>query len=117
AQAAPRLHQLLADELLIGLENGEGIDPILGRDTAHRRQRIAFVEQAVENHSDDAIAQLSINRLTVVPFTVHPVFHRTHWRAVASGYWLAGAGGSSGVIHNYNTNALASTFLRFFWPI
>src|SRR5205823_13395575 len=116
AEAAPGLDQLLADQLLIGLENGEGIYPIFRRDIAHRWQHIAFVENAVENHSDDTIPQLSINRLTVVPFTVHPVFRRTHWRAVASGPWLFGVGGSSGVIHNYNTNALASTFLRFFWP-
>ena len=115
-QTAPDLDQLLADQLLIGLENGEGIDPIFCRDIADRGQRIAFVEHAVENHSDDTIPELSINRLTVVPFTVHPVFHRTHWRAVASGPWLFGVGGSSGVIHNYITNALASTFLRFFWP-
>src|SRR5437773_10804144 len=90
----------------------------------HGMQRIAFVEHAVENHSDDTIPQLSINRLTVVPFTVHPVFHWALWHAVsssrsrsakaeASGLWLTGVGRSSGVIHNYNTCAPASTFFIF----
>src|SRR5207245_9920922 len=89
AEPAPGFDQLFADQLLICLENGEGIDPIFGRDIAHRWQRIAFLEQAVENHGNDTIPQLSINRLTVVPFTVHPVFHRV----------------SLSDIHNYITNA------------
>src|SRR5439155_21118757 len=55
AEPAPGLDQLLAGQLLISLENGEGIEPIFGGNTADRRQRIAFVEHAVENHSDDTI--------------------------------------------------------------
>src|SRR4029077_2356638 len=99
AEDAPGFYKLRAAELLIGFDSGEGIDTIFRRDTAHRRQRIAIVEQAVENHSDDTIPQLSINRLTVVPFTIHPVFHRV----------------SFSDIHNYITNARASVFLRFFY--
>src|SRR5258707_5145496 len=97
-EASPLFDQFLVDQFLIALQNRERIDPIFGRDIAHRRQRIAFVEHAVEYHGDDTIAQLSINRLTVVPFTVHPVFHRA----------------SYGDILNYNTDSLASLFLFFF---
>src|SRR5258708_20316378 len=68
------LDELLVDQLLIGLQNRERIDAIFGRDIADGGQRVAFVEQAVEDHSDDAIAKLTVNRLTVVPLTVHPVF-------------------------------------------
>jgi hypothetical protein len=70
------LDQFLVDQFLIGLQNGKRVDSIFGRDIAHRRQRIAFVEHAVENHGNDTIPKLSINRLPVVPFTLHPVFHR-----------------------------------------
>jgi hypothetical protein len=71
SETAPLLDQLLVDQFLISLQNGERIDPVLGRDIAHRRQRIAFVEHAVEYHVHDAIAKLAINWLTIVPFTVH----------------------------------------------
>ena len=73
AEAAPGLDQLLVNELLISLQNRERIDSILGRNIADGRQRIAFIEHAVQYHVDDTIAKLSINRLTVVPFTIHPV--------------------------------------------
>src|SRR6266446_891310 len=72
AKTSLHLDQLLIDQLLIRLQNGERIDPILGRDVAHRRQRIAFFEHAVENHMDATIAKLAINRLTIIPFTTHP---------------------------------------------
>jgi len=75
-QTALLLDQFLVDQFLIGLQNGKRVDSIFGRDIAHRRQRIAFVEHAVENHGNDTIPKLSINRLPVVPFTLHPVFHR-----------------------------------------
>jgi hypothetical protein len=44
-----------------------GIEPELGRDVADRRQRIAFLEHALEDHRDHAIAQLPVDRLAVVP--------------------------------------------------
>src|SRR3954454_2303433 len=69
-----RLDELLVDELLIALQHRERIDPVLGRDRAHGRQRIALVEHAVENHGDDAVAKLAVNRLAVVPFGFHAVF-------------------------------------------
>src|SRR5438874_1510878 len=73
AEASPGLDQLLVNQLLICLQDRERIDPIFGCDVAHGWQRIAFVEHAVEYHMDDTIAKLSINRLTIVPFTIHPV--------------------------------------------
>src|SRR5258707_10395068 len=74
ATTSLRLDELLVDQLLIALQNGDRVDPVLGRDSAHGRQRIAFVEQAVEDHGDDTVPKLAVNRLTVVPFTFHPVF-------------------------------------------
>src|SRR6266850_2253953 len=74
AETSSLLDKLLVDQLLIGFENRERINAIFGRDIAHGGQRVAFVEQAVEDHSDDAIAKLAVNRMTVVPLTVHPVF-------------------------------------------
>src|SRR4029077_20589433 len=68
------LDQLLVDQLLISLQNRERIDPIFGRDVAHGRQRIAFLEHAVEYHRDHTVAKLAVNRLIVVPLTVHNGF-------------------------------------------
>src|ERR1700674_3885732 len=71
AEAASAFDQPLVDQLLIALQNRERIDPIFGRDIAHGGQRIAFLENAVEYHGDNAVAKLAVNRLTVVPLTVH----------------------------------------------
>src|SRR5207237_8992048 len=73
SQSTPSFDQFFADQLLISLQDRQRIDPILGRDIAHRRQRIAFLEHAVENHVNDAIPTLAINRLTIIPFTAHPI--------------------------------------------
>src|SRR6266550_4471133 len=74
AETSFALDKLLVYQLLIALENRERIDPIFGRDIAHGGQRVAFLENSVEYHRDDTVAKLAVNRLTVVPFTVHPVF-------------------------------------------
>src|SRR4030081_2809861 len=55
--------ELLVDQLLIAFQNREGIDPVFGRHVAHRRQRIAFVEHAIEYHRDDTVSKLAVNRL------------------------------------------------------
>ncbi len=73
AEAAPFLDQFFVDQFLIRLQNGEGIDSIFGGDIAHRGQGITFFEHAIEYHMDDMITKLAINRLTVIPFTIHPV--------------------------------------------
>src|SRR4029077_16146689 len=84
-KAAPALDQPLIHQFLIALENRERIDPILGRDVAHGRQRIAFLEHAIEYHRDHAVAKLAVNRLTVVPLTVHSGVQIAYlsWRAAA----------------------------------
>src|SRR4051794_30914236 len=69
--AALLLDELLVDELLVRLQDGDRIEPVLGSDVAHRGKRIAFVENAVEDERDDTIAKLAVDRLTVVPFTFH----------------------------------------------
>src|SRR6202011_5068497 len=97
-----RLDQLLVDQFLIGLENGQRIDPRLGRDIAHGRQRIAFFEYAVEYHGDDAIAKLAINWLTVFPLIIHSVFdHCASYSAIV----------------NYNTDSQASFFCFSLPPV
>src|SRR6266567_6436401 len=71
AAASLRLDEMLVDQLLVALQDRDRIDPIVGRHRAHGRQRIALVEHAVEDHRDDPVAKLAVNRLTVVPFEVH----------------------------------------------
>src|SRR5581483_3805555 len=66
------LHQSFVNQLLIAFQDREGIDPILGGDIAHGGQRIAFLENSVEYHRDHVVAKLAVNRLIVVPLTVHP---------------------------------------------
>src|SRR5438093_12846358 len=73
SETSLRLDELLLDELLIALQNRDRIDPVFGRDVAHGRQRIAFLEHAVEHQFDDTIAKLAVNRLTVIPLTIHLV--------------------------------------------
>src|ERR1700687_239548 len=94
AEAASAFDQPFVDQLLIALQNRERIDPIFGRDIAHGRQRIAFLEHAVEYHRDNAVAQLAVNRLTVVPLTIHEVFHLHLSRGTACLNW-PGAGRSA----------------------
>jgi hypothetical protein len=67
------LDKFLADEFLIRLQNGEGIDSIFGGDIPYRGHGIAFFEHAVEYHMDDTVTKLAIDRLIVIPFTIHPV--------------------------------------------
>src|SRR5947208_5135524 len=73
-QTSPLFDQLLVDQLLISLEHCERIHAVIGSDIAHRRQRITFFEYAIENHVYDAIAELAINWLSIIPFTIHPMF-------------------------------------------
>src|SRR5438034_1614511 len=77
APAPPALDQPLVYKLLIALQDREWIDPIFGCYVAHRWQRIAFLEHSLEDHRDHPVPKLAINRLTVVPLTVHPVFQIT----------------------------------------
>src|SRR6266545_861644 len=94
AATSPCLDKLLVDQLLVALQYRDRIDPILGCDVAHGGQRIALLEHAVEDQGDDAVAELAVDRLTVVPFTVH-----------------FSVPGSAGDVVNYNTSSHASLFL------
>src|SRR5258706_4100475 len=71
AQAAPLLDQLFVDQLLVSLEHRQRIDPRVGGKVADRRQRIALRQQPVEDHRHDPIADLAVDRLTIVPLWVH----------------------------------------------
>jgi len=69
---------LLVDQFLITLQNREWIDPIFGRDIAHRRQWIAFLERAIEYHGDDTIALIMLLLSTVV-LLISDAGARTLW--------------------------------------
>src|ERR1044071_5700214 len=71
AAAATRLDEPLVDEPLVGLEDRDRIQPVLGGDIPHRGERIAFVQNTVQDQRHDAVAKLSVDRLAVVPFAVH----------------------------------------------
>jgi len=72
AEAAAGLDGALVDEFLVGLEDGEGVDAIFGGDGADGGQGFTFLEEAVEDHGDNAASELSVNWLGVVPL-VHGV--------------------------------------------
>src|SRR5215472_770613 len=74
AEASLLFDQLLVNQLLVALQDRERIDPVFGRDIAHRGQRITLLKHAVEDHSHHTVAKLAVNRLTVVPLEIHPGF-------------------------------------------
>src|SRR5439155_2464871 len=59
AETSSGLDKPLVHQLLIALQDRERIEPIVGRDIAHGRQGIAFLEHAVEYHRDHAVAKLT----------------------------------------------------------
>src|SRR5690349_1795625 len=71
APAALLLDQLLIDELLVSLENGERIETKFGRYSADRGERVTLFEDTLEDHRHHSIAQLPVDRLAVVPLRVH----------------------------------------------
>ena len=70
-EAAPLFDKFFVDQFLISFQDGDGIDPGLRRDVADRRQGVAFIEHAIENHMHATIAKLAIDWLSVIPFTIH----------------------------------------------
>src|SRR5262249_13173496 len=77
AQAPPALYQVLVHQLLIAFEDRERIHSIFSRDVTHRRQRVAFLQHTFQDHRHHAVAKLAVDRLTIVPLTVHLVFVRS----------------------------------------
>src|ERR1700679_3424136 len=71
SEAASGLDEPFIHELLIALEDGERIDAIFRRNVAHRGQWVALLEHSVQDHRHDAVAQLAVDRLIVVPLMVH----------------------------------------------
>jgi len=58
ADTSPLLDKSIVGQLLVALQNREWIDPIFGRHSAHRWQRIAFIEHPVQYHCNDSVAKL-----------------------------------------------------------
>jgi AcrB/AcrD/AcrF family len=71
AAAAPFLDQAFIDQLLVALQHRQGVERVLGRHAAHRGQRITLGEGAFEDHRHHLVAELTIDRLVVVPGGVH----------------------------------------------
>src|SRR5688572_4285558 len=71
AAAATLLDQLLVDQLLVALQDGERVQPVLGRNAADAGQGVAVVQHAFQDHRHYAIAQLAIDWQAVVPVGVH----------------------------------------------
>src|SRR3954471_20095032 len=113
AETAPGLDQSFIDQFLVGFENGERVDARFGRDLANRKERIAFFEDAVEDHGDDAVTQLPVDRLTIVPFMIHETSPTLKEEGV--GIARVDCRLSYSVIVKYNTNGLARSFSKFFW--
>jgi hypothetical protein len=67
AEAAAGFDNALVNELLIALEDGEGVDAVFGGDGADGGKGFSLLKKAVEDHGDDSAAKLAIYRLTVVP--------------------------------------------------
>ncbi len=74
AAAATAFDDALVDQLLVALEDGEGVDAVFGGNGADRGKGFTFLEEAVEDHGDDAAAKLAVDRLTVVPLEFHSVY-------------------------------------------
>src|SRR5260370_32438946 len=74
AEASLSFDKPLVHQLLIALQDRKWIHPIFRRDSAHGRQRVAFLENAIEYHRDHTVAKLAVDRLTIIPLTVHQVF-------------------------------------------
>jgi hypothetical protein len=86
AEAAALFDELLVDEALVAFEDGERVDAEVGGDLADGGQRVAFAKVSVEHHRHDAVAELAVDGLSVVPVEFH------------AGLLCIG------VIYNYNTN-------------
>jgi hypothetical protein len=61
----------------------------------------------------DTVAKLSINRLIIIPFTIHPVL-QTPFAAKPHAALLIACSASYGDIVNYNTRSRASSFSKTF---
>src|SRR5690349_25109346 len=71
ASSAFLLDQLLVDELLVSLENGQRIETKLRRHSPDRGKRITFFEDTLEDHRHHSIAQLPVNQMANVQLQVH----------------------------------------------
>src|SRR5690606_25637634 len=71
AATTPLLDQPFLDQLLVALEHRERVQAVLGRHVAHGRERVTVGQHAFENHGDDAVAELPVDRQVLAPFGVH----------------------------------------------
>jgi hypothetical protein len=79
------LHKPLVDEFLVSLQDGQGIDVVVGRHTPHAGKRIAVADDAVEDHGHDPIPQLTVNGLVIVPVGIHGDLRHPPIKGLANG--------------------------------
>src|SRR5882757_7747850 len=72
-QPSPLFHQLLINELLVALQDGEWVQSEFRCHVPDRRQRIAFLQHTFQNHRDHPVPQLPVNRQAVIPLRIHQV--------------------------------------------
>jgi len=101
-EATSFFDQFFVHQLLVSFEHRERIHAVISGDIPHRWQRVAFFEHTVENHMHDAIAKLAINRLMIIPFTIHSLF-QTSPSAEMRRLTAIDDCASYGVVVNYNT--------------
>src|ERR1044071_5422122 len=71
AAAATRLDEPLVDEPLVGLEDRDRIQPVLGGDIPHRGGGIALVPEPVQEQRPGGVANVVVGSLACRPFAVH----------------------------------------------
>src|SRR5215469_2879282 len=103
AQTSLALDQFLVHQFLVALQNRKRIDAVFRSDISYRWQRIALLQCPVQDHGDDTVAKLAVNRLTVAPFTIHPMSQITPDEKTFAFF--------SDIV-NYNTIADVKSFLR-----
>ena len=79
AATALLLYQVLVDELLVALQNRQWIQPVFGSNIAYAGQRVTVLENTLENHGNDTIPQLPVDRLIFIPFWIHRVSDPSHF--------------------------------------
>src|SRR5882724_13384387 len=71
AAATALLDQTFIDQLLVPLQHGEWIEPVVCRDRADGGQWVALLQRTLEDEGNHSIAQLAIDGLVIVPVRVH----------------------------------------------
>src|SRR5215469_6151555 len=78
AEAPPAFDEVLVHQFLVPLKDREWIHSIIGRYRPHRRQWITLLENSLKDHGHHAVAKLTVNRLALIPLTIHQSLLAVH---------------------------------------